>query len=289
MHLPIRLIRGHWPRIVERRASRLLRVDPRILFDREPDPTAFRSAMSYLYVGNTIKITGPARHRLSDHMLTKNVDSSASVIVDIGASDGSTSLDLINRLTSFKAYFIADLYLEISAVRVGKTIVFKDKDGVCILVAGAQTMAWPTLSRTVRALCYPYIASARMQKGEVVLLLNPEVRKMVDADPRVRTKVYDIFTPWPGPIPDIIKVANVLRRLYFNDDQIRRALAVLHSTLPNGGHLLIVDNPRIPGIDERGALYRRNGPVFNLIATTPHPPEISDLIDAVGRGVMGAG
>lgn len=68
------------------------------------------------------------------------------------------------------------------------------------------------------------------------------------ADPRVSYRVHDVFTAWPGDQPDVIKVANLLRRLYFSDADITRALCAIHESPAEGGHLLVVDNSRIPGI-----------------------------------------
>jgi chemotaxis methyl-accepting protein methylase len=144
-------------------------------------------------------------------------------------------------------------------------------------------IAWHNLSRLGRAIYWPVIRRAHRPETTRarVLLLNPDARHVVSADPRVDFRVHDVFTPWDGPRPDIIKVANLLRRLYFDDEQIRRGLRALLSSLDEGGHLLLVDNPRIAGIDERACLYRRQDGGFALVAQTPHPAEIDDLVRLV--------
>jgi hypothetical protein len=111
-----------------------------------------------------------------------------------------------------------------------------------------------------------------------VLLLGPEARQLMRRDARVSTRVHDVFEPWPSPAPSVIKVANLLRRLYFSDDDIRRALTALLESLDEGGHLLVVDNPRIAGIAVRAGLYRREGGRFVQVARTPDEPEIADLL-----------
>jgi hypothetical protein len=98
------------------------------------------------------------------------------------------------------------------------------------------------------------------------------------ADPRVTARVHDVFEVWPAPAPDVIKVANVLRRLYFSDADILRALRALLAGLAEGGHLLILDNPRLAGVDLRAGLYRRVGGRFVPVAETADPPEIADLL-----------
>jgi hypothetical protein len=235
--------------------------------------------MSIIHVGETIKITGTDRHGAADALLLDNVDLAGAALVDLGASDGSTSAELLAKLPAdFGSYTIADLYLTLRAVDLGRSVVFFDPDGTCILVAGRRLLAWPSLARTVRILCAPLIARARRRPGREVLLLGPEARRWTNSDPRVTARVHDVFQPWPSPAPDVIKVANVLRRLYFSDEEILRALQALLDSLEDGGHLLILDNPRVAGIDLRAGLYRRADGRFQPVAETPEVPEIADLL-----------
>ncbi len=236
--------------------------------------------MSAFHVGATIKITGNDRHPISDMLLLDNLDFSDAAIIDLGASDGSTSVDLIRKLPSFRSYTIADLFLYVTAVRTSRHVVFWGPDGKPSLVVGRRLIAWPSLSRPVRAIYAPVLRRVRMGAGvrEEVLLLNPAARALVESDTRVKYRVHDVFQPWAGERPDVIKVANLLRRLYFSDAEIIAALGSLYASLDDGGHLLIVDNPRIEGIDERGGLYRRWKGRFMPVAHTEHRPEIDDLV-----------
>lgn len=234
--------------------------------------------MSIIHVGETIKITGFDRHAAADALLLDNLDLDGASIVDIGASDGSTSADLVTKLPAFASYVMADLYLELSAAEIGRHLVLFDHQGTCILVAGRRLMGWPSLSRLVRVLYGPLIARARRRPARSVLLLGPAARELIRDDPRVSARVHDVFQAWPQPAPDVIKVANLLRRLYFSDADILRALQVLLESLEDGGHLLVVDNPRLPGIGVRAGLYRRSGDSFAAVAQTEHPPEIADLM-----------
>lgn len=238
--------------------------------------------MSAIHVGDTIKITGADRHPLSDALLLDNVDLSEANIVDIGASDGSTSVDLVGKLTSFATFTIADLFFHLDTIRVGRRDLFFGPDGDLVLVAGPRMLGWPSQSPAVERLYRPLRRkTAGSTDRRKLLLLNPAARRLIAADPRVRTAVHDIFQSWTGDPPDVIKVANLLRRLYFSDERITAALSVLLSDLVDGGHLLVVDNPRIGGIAERGGLYRRGGDRFERVALTSNSPEIDDLVVAV--------
>ena len=290
MRAPVRLVRGGWPRPVERRLTRLFREDPIALVRPDTPPEKFRQIMSSIHVGDTIKITGSNRHPAADDLLIENVDVTGKTIVDIGASDGSTSVDLINKLPGFGEYVIADLFLVAQSLEAFGHLFVYDPDDTCVLVAGRRFVAWPALARWVRVLYRPLLASADRRRGDrrELLLLNPAVRALLAEDPRVSYRVHDVFTPWPGALPDVIKVANLLRRLYFADADIVRALGALHSSLPEGGHLLMVDNPRIAGISARAGLYRRVADGFSRVAETEEPPEISDLISSFSAGAAAA-
>ncbi len=254
-----------------------------MVLDDDATPEQYRAAMSALHVGETIKITGSNRHPRADGLLVDNVDLKGAHIVDIGASDGSTSVDLIRRIPEFGRYTMADLFFHLDSERVGRHDLFYGPDGDLILIVGSRAVAWPSLSPLVSRLYRPVSRKAGRPGANrtPVLLLNPEARRIIASDERVQYQVHDIFTPWAGVRPDVIKVANLLRRLYFPDDQISIALTHLLDSLPEGGHLLMVDNPRIAGIAERGGLYRREGGRFVAVAESDEEPEIADLIGLV--------
>lgn len=286
MRAPVRPIRGRWPGWLELRTPRYFRADPRDILDESVEPEVFRQAMSALNVGDTIKITGANRHPDADALVVEYLHAhevTDATIVDIGASDGSTSLDLIQRIGSFGAYVIADLFLTLEVVQVGRRTLFFQGDGSCVLVVGPRIVAWPNESQLLMRLFSRLVGKARRQSSgrQSVLLLNPSVQRHIAADPRVSYRVHDVFEPWSGPTPDIIKVANLLRRLYFDDARIVTALRALLSSLEDGGHLFVVDNPRMKNTPPRGGLYRRSGDRFVQVAQTVGTPEIDDLIRAV--------
>jgi hypothetical protein len=280
LRLPIRPIKGRWPRSLERRLGHYFRHDPAVILDEQASPEAFRAAMAVLRVGETFKITWANRHPESDSLLLNNVDLTSATIVDIGASDGSTSLDLIRRLPTFKSYVVADLYLDIYARSALGHTLFYDADGQCILAFGSRSVAWPNLSRLVRLLYWPVVvaASRHPERNRKIKLLNPALRSLMQTDPRITCQVHDVFQCWPGDRPDVIKVANLLRRVYFSDEAICRGLDALLASLPDGGHLLLVDNPYIKGISSRAGLYCRQDGRFVAVALTEEIPEINDLV-----------
>lgn len=279
MRLPVRLLRGRWPNWLESRAARFFWPDPKALLAADPDPELFRTIMSQVYIGGTIKITGANRHPEADDLLVQYVDVAGKSIADIGASDGSTSLDLIDKLLGFASFTIADLHLSIKAVKVGRRWAFFDDAGTCVMISGRRTVAWPDQSAWVGYVYSPTIRrGARSSESREVLLINPAVRRRMADDPRISTAVHDVFTEWPDPKPDVIKVANLLRRLYFSDEQLIGGLRALTASVPEAGHLLIVDNPRTADPTPRGGLYQRKNGRLVTVAQTRRAPELADLI-----------
>lgn len=298
MHVPIRLVAGGWPPPVERLLRRFVWLDPRLVQEPGTDPETFSRAMAAFAVGSTRKITGAGRHAEADALLLEHLDLSDAVIADIGASDGITSVELMARIGDFAHYVIADLYLTVDAVRTGRRTVFLDGSGRAVVVAGPRMVAWPALSRTIAFLYRPtLLRAARLQAArlqaarlrrrgqpfpevEQIPLVNPTTHRLLQSDPRVCLHTHDIFTPWSGPYrPTVVKVANVLRRLYFTDDRILAALTVILGDLPEGGHLLLVDNPRVtPPAPARGCLYRKTDGRFRLVGRTDQLTEVHELV-----------
>ena len=255
--------------------------DPRALVRPDVTSEEFQRIMCFVHVGGTIKITWADRQAEADQLLLDHVDLAGADIVEVGCSDGSTSVDLINRLGDFGSFVMTDRFLEIEWVEVDGRWVFFDKTGACILVSGRRFMGWPELSGVVRSAFGRTIRTASTLERRPCLLLNPDARRLMESDPRVRADEYDVFTPWPGPPVDVVKTGNLLRRLYFPDDQILQGLTRLHGALVDGGHLLLADHSRVQGEPPAGGLYRRSPTGFEPVASTDRRPEIDDLVRAL--------
>lgn len=283
MKFPIRPLRGAWPRWMESRGERFFRYDPGVILDDDVTPRDFRRAMLSIHVGGTYKITHTGRHGFADDLLLRHVDLSSSHIVEMGASDGSTSVDLIRRLgDGFRSFTISDKYVELTAAQVGSRIVLFDHDDHCVMVIGGRMVAWPEMSSTVHALYTRTIRAARSRPRTAVPLLNPDARAIVRDDPRVTFRAHDIFERWAGDAPDLVRAANVLRKLYFDDQQLLVALAAIHSSLAPGGHFQVIEHHRVAlDIPPRTGLYRATPQGYEIVEETEHRPEISDLVLAL--------
>ena len=249
--------------------------------------------MSAIHVGETIKITEGDRHPAADALIIDNIDLTDAVIVDIGASDGSTSVDLIGKLPTFGEYIIADLYFHLTARRSGGRTFLFDQAGECILVVGPRAVgvAEPLRVGAVAVLAPDRSVGPARRAGASRAPAESRCASLMASDPRVTFRQHDVFTRWGEPRPTLIKVANLLRQLYFSDDMLRAGVAAVLDSLDEGGYFLIVDNSRIKDMPPRAGLYRRTGDRFAVVEETPNRPEIGDLIEsvrlAVGGGAVG--
>lgn len=260
MRLPIKLNKAGWPSPF---ADLFLAFhDPRPLAYKPFAISAaqFSASVSSLQFGVTFKTTHPGRHAQSNRFLRETYRGSRPVILDVGASDGSTSLDLIQELGSnFAYYYVTDLNLSVRCGYDSKGVVyFLDQNGSCILRASERLLVYSNTNRArlpLRLIARTLLAKCRNAGGwRNLVLIQPALRRRAKCDPRIMIERYDIFAPWTGPPPDLVKVANLLNNDYFSDSQIEKALQVQCSNLaPNGRLLLISEDQDI----EKFSIFRK--------------------------------
>lgn len=279
MRLPVKLNRSGWPALLGRLP--VVREDPRAIVDPEGiSREEFSKSLSVLKFGATFKTTKPGRQPGTNGLIKSLAAGGSAVVLDIGASDGSTSLDLIGELGPlFDAYFVTDLNVEARYGRDGSgTTYFRDLDDRCLLRASDRLLVysdvsgapWPLvwLSRTLLR------GERRVREWHDVSLFQPDVVRIQASDPRISVRRYDMFTPWDGRTPTITKVANVLNRSYFSDREIAAVLELQVKKLAVGGHLVIVENRE----RERASAYRKTAAGMELTTTLGGGCEIAGLV-----------
>jgi hypothetical protein len=247
MKLPIKLNQAGWP-------SRFARLsfafyDPRPLARSDSSdlsPIECSRAVSTLQFGVTFKTTRPGRQMDSNLFISQLYRGAKPVILDVGASDGSTSLDLICSLgRNFERYFVTDLNL---SSRCGYdrrgVLYFLDRNGVCVLCASKRFLVYAECDGAPFPLPFivrKLLSGARHVIGwREILLMQPELVRVAALDIRISIMPYDLFTPWKGQPPHLIKVANLLNPKYFTVAQMQEALKMQCSNLPLDGRLLLV-------------------------------------------------
>jgi hypothetical protein len=245
---------------------------------------SFEFSISAIKIGETWKSTQKKRHILSDRLIVGAASSlSMPSVLEIGASSGSTSMELLDSLgNNYGHYYVTDLYFELRCVtRDGVTYLYHPNTGECIMRV------------TDRFLIYNEVGNALFPQGMIanrlikrapqisaidtstVNFLHPELRRRIASDTRIIATTHNVLEPWPHELLDIVKVANVLNRLYFSDEQIMKALMSLKVSMKPEGKLVITDNREV----EMASMFCRNRDgKFALETEINGGTEIADLV-----------
>jgi hypothetical protein len=240
----------------------------------------FSRAVAVLGSGSTWKSTAPGRHPLTDDLIDRECVDGTRVILDIGVSDGITCLDLIGRLgPRFRAYYATDVSFRAEFIDRDGRLYFYAQDGRCALICARRLVIYAGIEGAI----FPFgwivrrgLAKApAYDRGSVraISLINPGLRWIMRSDPRVHSREHSVFDRWAGEQPQIIKVANVLNRAYFSDEQIRLAIRNLCDVLSDGGKLFLTDNRRI----EKVSVLQKRGDRLFPCARHNGGSEITDL------------
>lgn len=255
MRFPLKLNRSAWPEAMARILPSA--ADARVLVADRVEISAFTEAMSSLKFGTTFKTTSRARFPLTVQALAALEFRMPPRILDVGASDGTTSLDIMHGV-EFSKYYVTDRNTEVFVQRRGDITWFFDEYGTCIMAISDRWIAypdcdgaWPPFDVWARRL----FASAPAHEGDAqcVTLVSPVLRQV--RDDRVEICRHDIFELWPGAKVDLVIAANILNRAYFQDASISKAIRNLIDATTEGGRIAIVDSRE----SERVTIFRVSG------------------------------
>lgn len=270
MRWPCKLNRSGWPAWLGRLLPSM--DDPRPLAAAQPpgQRTAFTRLVSAIKVGPTWKTSAPGRHREADQAALAALATSRPTVLDMGAADGVTSLELMELMgMDFAQFFVTDHLPEVLAVGSGDIIYFYSPDGKLLLAATPRWVAytgWEGANLLSRWLAGRVLAAAPGPgRARLVSLLQPELRDLASRDSRVVLQLHDVFAPWPGPRADLVKAANLLNPDYFSQAQLSLALRHLGRALQPGGLLLLADNETGPEGRLYYSLLRRVGNALEVV------------------------
>lgn len=227
--------------------------DPRPLIYGGISGDEFSRAISVFRFGKSFKTTSRARFPKTVDILGKIDFSRKPVVLDIGASDGITSLHLISTL-SFAKYYVTDLHIEVGYAQVDGKCYFYDREGSCILYASDKFIVYPPDARNV----FPFGWLARQffkdapnpfSQMPKLPLVNPEV---LQTSQQVQVLSYDVFEPWHNEPVDLVVVANMLNRRYFSENQMADAVGNMIQAAGQRGRIAIIESREY----ERSTIFR---------------------------------
>ncbi len=259
MRFPVKFNRSFWRNIPKALPSA---ADPRILCHGDVDEITFARAVSTFKFGATFKSTQKARFPHSILELSHLEYGAKPIILDVGASDGSTSLDVM-RAIPFEKYYVTDLNIDVFYEISGNATWFFDEKGSCILMVTDKWVVHPDIDDAI----FPFNkisealfkrAPKLMDSSTKIFLINPTLLALNDS--RISIEKHSIFETWPHEKADLIIAANILNRGYFTTSEITQALRNLAATLNDNGRIAVIDNR--PG--EKASIFQFSDGKFKL-------------------------
>jgi len=186
-------------------------------------------ATSYLRAGNTVKTTGMARTNHADQCVLDEAGKQESPrLLEVGVSDGSSALGLIEKRELFSHIALSDRYPYFMMKRNALGCRFYDVDG--------QTHGRKVLGLLINPI---NPISADVEGCTKIQSINPA---LVEEHGIHSIDFYDVFSSVESIKYDIIKCSNLLNLIYFDAPMIVSAVSNLLKSLNVGGCLIISHN-----------------------------------------------
>jgi hypothetical protein len=254
----------------------------------------FSLVLHDLRVGGTWKRTNRGRLKRTEEMLSQHTPAELKqgfTLLDVGASDGTTTVEVVRALRQAFAgdihAVLADRDIGLSRYRHGPVVEYRATDGEPIMVrlgpfgvrlAKQRRDAEPQSNALARRYlqCHRFRRSMRLDAR--ISLVNPVAHR----EPGITILQFDCLIRNETLADSIsaIRASNVLNLGYFNPSQIHTATGHFHSYLKNGGCLVVSSNAGQPeGETENGSVWRKDDQRFRWIEDFGIGSEIKSLID----------
>ncbi|MGH8182518.1 MAG: class I SAM-dependent methyltransferase [Rhodanobacteraceae bacterium] len=219
--------------------------DPRRLLDVAISDREANEILITMKIQGVFKTTWSDRFPETTRLLANTNPASPPLIIDVGASDGSTSLSVMQTVP-FSRYYVTDRHVEAYACTTRKGIFFCDDDSIPFMFANRFFVVYNEANEASRAQSgivgklFARFDMAKCSDVRKVPLMNRALLPRLDDS--VRLERYDIFEPWPLEKADLVIAANILNRDYFADDKLADALRNLRDALKDSGMLAVIEN-----------------------------------------------
>ncbi|HEX7323836.1 MAG TPA: class I SAM-dependent methyltransferase [Rhodanobacteraceae bacterium] len=219
--------------------------DPRGLLDAGISDRDANEILLRMKIQGVFKTTWSDRFPATTRLLANIRFGAPPVVLDVGASDGSTSLSVMQALR-FARYYVTDRHTAAYACSTRKGVYFCDEDSAPFMFANRFFVVYNDVDAASRAHSgivrnlFARFDMARCRDVRKVPLMNRALLPRLGED--IRLERYDIFQPWALEKADLVIAANILNRDYFSDERLAEALRNLRGALREGGTLAVIEN-----------------------------------------------
>lgn len=245
-------------------------------------------------VGHISKLTAPDRLRETNRVLCQHLRSLGPErvrLVDIGGSDGVTTLDLVQKLRDEMQVDVQasmlDLYVRLLRFARGGVVEYRMIDGSPIMVRlgrlGLQLSSVGSTRDPISRLLGTFYLGRRkfragMHEDGAISLVNPRVV----ADRDITVSEWNALERKGELVgkATAVRASNILNRSYFSDEQVLQMAGHLHAYLSDRG-LLIVSRNRAQGggETEEGSIWRKEDDRFRHLEDFGGGSEVTELIN----------
>lgn len=247
-----------------------------------------------LRMGGSWKRTNRGRLRRTEEMLCAHLPPGFRRklnFLDIGASDGITTLDAVRTLR--RAFggkvqaFLADRNVWLLRYRRGPLVEYRAADGEPIMARfgplGIRLARQRHLAENSRdPLARAYLRLARLRESmrldARMSLVNPAAK----SDPAIIVIEFDcgIYQESLKGTMSAVRASNVLNHGYFGLPELRQAVTNIHAYLREAGCLVISRNDDQPDSEvENGSVWQREGSRFRWLQDFGAGSEIRSVVD----------
>ncbi|MGO9897026.1 MAG: hypothetical protein ACLPX8_22750 [Bryobacteraceae bacterium] len=220
--------------------------------------------------------------------------------IDIGISDGSTSVDMVSKLDRE----FGSTFLYTATDRDGHFIVIRDGQNkhrrvivdqnysmvqaivppfvYCTLASRDNLLLFP-INRLYRPVAMKYARKliARCLAGdsdlskEEISFFSSDFSLLLKNNPNVKFEQWDINLTWPGKEARCIRAMNLLNPEYFSSATITIVVGNLLNAVEEGGLIAVGSNEEAGSI-VHGAIYKKVESGLELLTLTGNGPPCAD-------------
>jgi chemotaxis methyl-accepting protein methylase len=254
----------------------------------------FSHVLHDLRMGGTWKRTNRGRLPATEAMICTHLAPAGGeeiAVLDLGASDGITTLDLAAALRAAFGervrLYMTDVNLSLLRYRKGPIFEYRAADGEPVMVRigrfglrlASERMDRGHASDPLGAL---YLRCAGLRRSMRLDARIPLIQPLVQNDPAITTMELNCLVR-DGTLVDrfsAVRASNVLNLAYFSAAQLSEAVGNIHAYLREGGCFLVSRNAdRADGETENGSIWRKTGPHFSHLADFGSGSEIKATVD----------